>query len=620
MLNVYLFQVNYQQGIKPYISQWLPYSVASIWAYVEQFDEIKNNFDVKECFFKRHKIEDVVSKLDEPKLCMFGNYIWNENYNLLMASEIKKKFPECVIVFGGPQVDEDGWSFLEKNTCVDTVVINEGEQSLYQVLLDYLQLGKIHPVYNKLKRLELTSLPSPYVDSDIMNKIIRDNPDTQWATTLETNRGCPFACSFCDWGSLTQSKIKQFNLEKVFAEIDWIVDNKIEYLYIADANFGVFYERDKEIVKYICEAKIRTGYPHNLNMTWYKNSTEKTTKLVKMLHAVDLNRGMTLSVQSMSDKVLENIKRKNMEISKLGDMYKVCNDNNIKFYTEFILGLPEETRESWKEGLCKAVDLGCHNSIEIFPLEILRNSNLQKQVAEHNMEIFKFQTIEPNQLTAIPENHNFVIGSKYMNRNDLIDGWMWGWLLINFHTYGWTQILNKVAYKYAGITSLEFYNNFFNNCVIRDPFFLKLYHDQKTDLEEFFWKSNNESTSEVFQNDDIVVFKYQMVYHNNREYAQQVINKWANEFLKNKLPENLLKDSIKYNNLFTVSFNEVSPVQVTFNYNLAEYCGSSASLENKTCKYKLFNKMSWSNYDDFSAKIYFKHRYGFSRREFERLN
>ena len=28
--------------------------------------------------------------------------------------------------------------------------------------------------------------------------------------TLETNRGCPFACTFCDWGSLTYAKIRKF--------------------------------------------------------------------------------------------------------------------------------------------------------------------------------------------------------------------------------------------------------------------------------------------------------------------------------------------------------------------------------------------------------------------------
>jgi radical SAM superfamily enzyme YgiQ (UPF0313 family) len=618
MNNVYLFQPNYQSGIAPYISQWLPYSVASIWAYVEQYSEIRDNFEVKECIFRRYDIDETVERLDNPKFCLFGNYIWNENYNLLTAEAIKKQYPDCVIVFGGPQVDDNAADFLQRNPFVDTVVINEGEHSLYKVLSDYLNDSNCKPIYDKLKRVELDAMPSPYVDSSIMDKIIKDNPDTQWATTLETNRGCPFACSFCDWGSLTQSKIKKFNLEKVFAEIDWIVNNKVEYLYIADANFGVFYERDKEIVKYLCKKKLETGYPHNLNMTWYKNSTKKTIELVMMLHEVGLNRGMTLSVQSMTDKVLESIERKNMEISKLGEMYKICNDNNVKFYTEFILGLPEETKQSWRESLCQAVQLGCHNSIEIFPLEVLRNSELYKQTSQHNMEIFRFQTVEPRQLTSIPENHNFVIGTKYMNKQELVDSWLWGWLLINFHTYGWTQVLSKVAYKYANIKTIEFYENFFDNCVMQSDFFKELYENQKRELEKFFWESGTEDTG-VFQNDDIVVFKYQMEWHKNREQVQQEIQTWAREYLFDKLPEDLLEDAITYTNMYTVAFDERQDETIEFNFNLPEYCATSADLVADKNTYRLYNTMDWTDYEDFSAKIYFKHRYGFSRREHARI-
>ena len=56
-----------------------------------------------------------------------------------------------------------------------------------------------------------------------------------------------FACTFCDWGSLTYAKIRKFPLDKVFAELEWIAKNNMDYVTIADANFGVFYERDMAI-------------------------------------------------------------------------------------------------------------------------------------------------------------------------------------------------------------------------------------------------------------------------------------------------------------------------------------------------------------------------------------
>jgi hypothetical protein len=39
----------------------------------------------------------------------------------------------------------------------------------------------------------------------------------------------------------------------------------------------------------------------------------------------------------MNDKTLEAIKRKNMEVSQLGKMYQMCNDNNLRFLQNLLL-------------------------------------------------------------------------------------------------------------------------------------------------------------------------------------------------------------------------------------------------------------------------------------------
>jgi hypothetical protein len=87
--NVYLFQVNYQSGLGKYTSQWLPYSIAAVWAFADQHPIVQEHYEVKEVIFKREPIEDVMSRLDNPKFCFFSNYIWNESYNKLVASAIK---------------------------------------------------------------------------------------------------------------------------------------------------------------------------------------------------------------------------------------------------------------------------------------------------------------------------------------------------------------------------------------------------------------------------------------------------------------------------------------------------------------------------------------------------
>ena len=122
-------------------------------------------------------------------------------------------------------------------------------------------------------------IPSPYTNG-FFDGIIKDNPDIKWSTTLETNRGCPFKCSFCDWGSLTYSKIKKFPVPKVYQEIEWLGKNKIEYIFVADANFGVFPERDSEIVDVMLEVQDKYNYPKVFNANWHKNSRQNVIPIV----------------------------------------------------------------------------------------------------------------------------------------------------------------------------------------------------------------------------------------------------------------------------------------------------------------------------------------------------
>ena len=84
---------------------------------------------------------------------------------------------------------------------------------------------------------------------------------TKWqSATIETFRGCPYACTFCDWGSNIGSKVRMFDLDRVVAEVEWAANRGIGTIWIADSNFGLL-ERDLEIARRVSEVKKRTGFP-----------------------------------------------------------------------------------------------------------------------------------------------------------------------------------------------------------------------------------------------------------------------------------------------------------------------------------------------------------------------
>ena len=272
--NVYLFQPQYATIYNNSISYWIPYSVGCIWSYAYQFEHIKNNFNLKEIFFKRDKPSDVIDKIENPTVCGFSCYVWNEKYCLELAKEIKKTWPDCVVVFGGEQVTSAFCNY----DFIDCVIQYEGEENFLDLLEHIIDGKKLPNVFPK-KRLNSLSIPSPYT-TGVFDKIVNDNPDAIWNMSFETNRGCPFSCTFCNWGSLTQSKIKKFNIDRVRKDLEWCIGKPVVYLFAADANFGIFKERDLEIAKVIKEVASKCSIDA-VNLQYTKNSNETVFQIAK---------------------------------------------------------------------------------------------------------------------------------------------------------------------------------------------------------------------------------------------------------------------------------------------------------------------------------------------------
>ena len=453
MKNIYLFQPQDDIEYNGQKTFWLPYSVGTIWSYAQQFDHIKNNFECKELFFRKEDPEVILARLDNPKLCGFSNYIWNRNYNLYVAEQIKKRWPDCVIIFGGPDVD----SYVSKFTFIDTIILNEGEQSFAQLLTDIAENKEVELMY-QAERLTDLNVPSPYT-TGVFDNIIAQHTDAVWLMVLETNRGCPFQCTFCDWGSAIHQKVKKFPMEKIEAELQWMSKNPIDYIYCADANFGIFKERDFEIATLVHKYG-KLGILKAFRTNYAKNSNELIFKIAKTLG--EFARGVTLSVQSMHDKTLKAIKRENLASNDLNELLTLSKEYNVTTYTEVILGLPEETLDSFKQGLCEILEFGQHNSIDIFFAQVLRNSELgqPESIKKYGIKtvVLKDYWTTTNSWMGVIEDTLTVQSTNTMTLEDLAEAWVYGWMIMNFHCYGYTQVFARYCRTQKNVSYREFYD------------------------------------------------------------------------------------------------------------------------------------------------------------------
>jgi putative methyltransferase len=464
-MNVYLFQPQYSVEIRKEDNYWLPYSVACLWSYCGQFDDIKENYKLKDIIFKREHPEKLLERLDNPYLCAFSCYIWNERYCLTIAKLIKEKYPDCIIEFGGPQATK---KMLDKNPFIDCIMLGgDGEYDFLDLLRTLLRGDKIKRIYER-GRISNLDFPSPY-QSGLFDKIIEENPNTLWASIIESNRGCPHRCTFCDWGGTTMSKIEKFNLQRVQDDLNWVINNNVAFLMLTDANFGIFGERDMEIAKMLKKAGDNPKSKiEDIVLQYSKNSNEDVFKITKELGHF-ARRGVTVSVQSMNQPTLKAIKRKNLHIKNLSEHMKLAKDYDVRTYSELILGLPEETLGSWKEGMCMLLECGQHESIDVWFCQVFGNTELNSALSR---EVYGITTVNAEDYVSftntkdcieIKETVEIINQTNAMSTAELVEAYLYGWMVVQFHINGYSQIISKYYRNKLGISYREFYDKLFES-------------------------------------------------------------------------------------------------------------------------------------------------------------
>lgn len=518
--NLYLFQPQFATRINNSLQCWLPYSIGTIWAYAVQFETVTSNWDLKDIIFKRERITDVLSRLENPALCAFSCYVWNEKYTLTLAESIKRQWPDCVIVIGGPNINSN----FTKYKFIDIVVQGAGEETFKQIL-DDVAFNDVtsNLFYNNLKKVyDLQDMPSPYT-TGVFDNIIGNNPDIGWSVVLETNRGCPYQCTFCDWGSLTSSKMKNFDLQKVYNEICWMKDKNIKTIFLADSNFGIFKDRDISIARMIKE-ELEDSTLEYLSANYPKNSNNSIFEIADALGRI--NKGITFSVQSMNPKTLDAIKRSNMTINNTKSLIATANERGMHHYTEMILGLPEETVESWKTGVCDILSMGQHSRMEFHLCNVLPNTELgdiqRQQYNIRTVNVPQNQHYKFEEMSLIEEDiiefFPVVNSTSTMSRDDMIDAWMFSWVVTHFHFSGYSQLFAKYGHYIKSMSYRQFYDSLHDKVKTGNNVFNAEYNRVKTALSNVF--EYGETLDEVLNTNNLSSNSLLFFYQNIEEAVQ----------------------------------------------------------------------------------------------------
>src|SRR3990172_7357013 len=205
---------------------YLPYSTALLQTYAERFAPDPGRYRFLLPLYKRLRISDAVERLKDVNIAAFSADVWNIRISLEIARRLKAANPDVLIVFGGPQVPDQPESFLRQHPFIDVAVHNEGERTFLHLLeafpsrdwkdipgISYLDRDQNIVRYPNGPRFrDLDEVPSPFLEGKF-DALIEANPEENWIGLWETNRGCPFQCTLCDWGSATAAKVTRFGMQ-----------------------------------------------------------------------------------------------------------------------------------------------------------------------------------------------------------------------------------------------------------------------------------------------------------------------------------------------------------------------------------------------------------------------
>lgn len=372
-------------------------------------------------------------KTDPPDVLMLSNYCWNEAFSFHVAKLAKRMHPGMLVVMGGPNIvleEERKIAYFSSHPEIDAYVLGEGDFLATEVVKHFVDAGK------SVARMGKREIPSVLYRRDdgsvahpkawVRHKTVDDIPspwltgaldeffDGKLAPLMETNRGCPFTCTFCCQGTQWYTKVHNFSLERLREEIFYVarrvkaVSPDMGTLRIADSNYGMF-ERDVEISGILGETQKLYGWPSYIDATTGKNRPDR---IIRSAEKVSGAMVVYQAVQSLDQNVLRNIKRSNIKLEAYEQLQIHMRGRGLRSNSDLILGLPGETLETHMAGIRKLLDAGI-NQVTNFQLMMLKGTELE---TSETRKTFSFKT----GFRVLPKNFGIYGGETVLDVEEIV--------------------------------------------------------------------------------------------------------------------------------------------------------------------------------------------------------
>lgn len=336
----------------------------------------------------------------DPDVVGFSAYLWSFPHFVEAARLVKEDDPRRLIVFGGPSARPSMMSlppYRAAQRWVDVLVINEGEHSFRDIValpdrsaaalaaLPGLALpGSGGWVETPSRPLgDLNELPSPY-DMDLVPK--------GGLGVLQTYRGCPFTCSFCEWGTL-ESPRRVREVDALCAEFAGMARHQVAGALEVDAGLNL----NPLAFRKLREATDRSGFFRDRHLICEVYPARVRREHIDFLASIH-EPLVGIGLQSFDNEVLKHVERSYDEARFETTLQQLREVAHVA--VEIIMGLPGDTPQNFRKSFERARALPC--ALRVYHCVVLPSALMVRAPAHYRMD-YDFTTLKMRSCLGWPE-------------------------------------------------------------------------------------------------------------------------------------------------------------------------------------------------------------------------
>jgi len=354
-------------------------------------------------------------------------------YAKLLARQIRAAEPQVRLAFGGVFATLNADRVKRQCPEVDFVCRGDGEQLILDLLermedpsevagLTWSKDGQVVQNMDRTLDRDLDQWPFPDRESlplDFVESMPLDVPavlSLDRFTTMQTSRGCPWPCVFCDIPVFSEGKWRSRSPEHVVAELEHLQASGYGSVYFVDDHFLLQPKRIEAICQGINERDVQVEWG-------CEGRVDSVCQHLFPAMAKAHCRTLMLGIESGSQKVLDRLKKEQTlaEVETTVTNAKAAGIEIVHGF--FVVGTPDETVEDVRA----TFDFASRLALDTFGFNrlcVYRGTPLWKEYEERGLvneerdwyKYFKCTEIDPTCLSGETVNTERTAGFRRLFR------------------------------------------------------------------------------------------------------------------------------------------------------------------------------------------------------------